>query len=239
MYSRAMEHDDKSEDNSIVDEIDSRNTDSEKRDIEPVKTISSKDNSEQEILHDGPLNGFSIVVDPGHGGFDPGTRGVMTGVKEKDLNLEVSGKLETKLKNLGANVKMTRDESTVLSEDEKLSLDDRITFVNNNSPDLLISIHHNFSEESDKVKGTQVLCANQNSVEFANKLQDAFNQEFNNKLYYLMSTYTLLKDMNQPSVIVECGFLSNKEDEARLQTDEYQDHIVSVIADTVEKFLKE
>ncbi|GKX29661.1 hypothetical protein SH1V18_21410 [Vallitalea longa] len=240
MYSKAMaHHDDKDNNDSIVNKIDSENSNSEKNDIASRDKSKSVDKNNQPVLHDGPLKEFTIVVDPGHGGSDPGTGGAITGVKEKDLNMRISNKLKTKLENLGADIKMTRDDSTNLGENEKLSLDDRITFINNQNPDLLISMHHNFSEQSDEVKGTQILCANKNSIEFANKLQEAFNNEFDNKLYYLMSGYTLLKDMEQPSVIVECGFLSNEEDEARLQTDEYQDQIVSVIVDTVEKFLKD
>lgn len=186
----------------------------------------------------GPLSGKKIIVDAGHGGSDPGTIGPRTEVHEADLNLKMSYMLESKLKELGATVIMTRtDEITgQLGTDTKLKIEDRGKVIEDANADMLISIHQNFNDYSSEVKGTQILVRKQDSLDFATSLQKVFNQELGANLNYLLNEYHVLKYGDQPSVLVEMGFLSNPQDEIRLQEDEYQERLINVLCDEIKEY---
>lgn len=187
------------------------------------------------------LSGKKIVIDPGHGGKDSGTQGLLTGVYEADLNLEISNKLKDKLESMGAEVIMTRTEESTkeLGDEKKLQTSLRGKIIEDAKADMLLSIHQNYNKDSKKVAGVQILYADKNSAQFADALQEEFNTELNRRLHNQKNEYIVLKLGNQIGVIVECGFLSNKEDEDRLQTDEYQSQVVDIICKQVEKYFSE
>lgn len=196
----------------------------------------------QNIMHNSnlPLSKMKIVVDAGHGGADSGTLAPVTGTYEADLNLEVSYKLKAALEAMGAEVVMTRTSksSKQLGDSKKLTMDERGVIIEKANADMLLSIHQNFNEDSSTIRGTQILVRDENSVPFANALQNAFNSELNTNLNFIKKDYTVLQYGNQPSVIIECGFFSNKKEEKLLQTDEYQKKLIDIIVQNVENYKK-
>ena len=208
--------------------------------VKNIEDIKSNDNSKSINLDDLPLADKVVVVDAGHGGADPGTMGPITGVYEADINLKMSYMLKSELEELGADVIMTRTEQSTeeLGTIEQMQIEERGKIIEDGNPDMVLSIHQNFNEDSNKIRGAQILYREKDSLKLAANLQDAFNNELNTKLNYLMGRYHLLKFGDQPSVIVECGFLSNPEEEKLLATDEYQKRIVGVIVKTVVDYYK-
>lgn len=193
----------------------------------------------QSKINDLVLKGKRIVVDAGHGGSDCGTIGTLTGVYESELNLKISYKLKGELEKLGATVVMTRTEESTnaLENAKKLQISERGKIIENVNPDMVLSIHQNFNEESSSIRGVQILCSDRDSVELATSMQEAFNVELDRRMSYIMDNYRVLMFGNQPSVIIECGFFSNKEDEKLLQTDEYQNRIIKIICKQVKEHL--
>lgn len=180
-----------------------------------------------------------IVIDPGHGGTQPGTTSV-TGVKEKDFNLAVSLQLEKKLKALGYNVIMTRNTDTTLG------LYERADIANNVNADLFVSIHGN-AHDNKSIAGIQVLyCpANQSAKKdidqfpFAKSIMDELLKGTGaaDKGIVQRPNIVVLRETKMPAVLVEAGFLSNAEEEKKLLTPEYQSKIVDSLIKGIEKYL--
>jgi N-acetylmuramoyl-L-alanine amidase len=183
------------------------------------------------------ISDIRIAVDPGHGGIDKGTAGTDTGVLESDLNLALSKILTGKFKDAGADTAMTRQSADVdysgEGDTQKLKdMNNRVKLVNAQNPHALVSVHMNtFSDRS--VSGAQVFYQKDNAQgeELARCIQDELNAGVNgnNKRHTGSGEYYLLKGVECPSVIVECGFLSNKDDEKNLQDPEYQKKLVDCI----------
>ena len=196
------------------------------------------DFSQEEI---GAIKGKKIVLDAGHGGTDSGTIGPKTGVYESKLNMQVASRLEKVLKMLGVEVVMTRENTGTQENpsDKGLTWEQRGAAIKNANADLLLSIHHNYNETSANIHGIQVLFRKSESEEFAVALQEKYNQELRVQMDYLQAEYRVLSYGKQPGVIIECGFFSNKEEEKKLQTAEYQDWLVDTTAKAVaEYFIK-
>lgn len=179
----------------------------------------------------------AIVIDPGHGGFDPGKVG-SKGVHEKDINLKIGLKLRDYLEQSGAYVIMTRTEDVDLDGNDekqlkKKDMHNRKEIINNSNADILISIHQNaFPQPS--VKGAQVFY--HSSSDNGKKLADYIQQSIktyvditNKRIAKPNKDYYVLRTTNIPAVIVECGFLTNAQEEARLNTDEYQEEVAWAI----------
>lgn len=168
-----------------------------------------------------------IYIDAGHGGFDPGV--VVGDEYEKDYNLEIALKLQQYFEQSGAYVILSRatDESTSNTKNGDMYV--RKMLANENGADILISIHQN-SFESESVKGAQVFYydGSEKSEVLANNIQTEINDfayTSNSKVAKANDTYYLLEHTIIPAVIVECGFLTNKDDNYRLGTEEYQDKL--------------
>lgn len=185
-----------------------------------------------------PLRGKILVIDAGHGGVDPGSIGVFEGIKESELNLQIAKTLEAELEKLGATIIMTRTEDVTrqLGDLKKLTMAERKEIIENAEADMLISVHQNFNEDSDKVRGVQVLLRHDQDLNFATKLQNEFNSNFETQLYCLQDNYEVLSFGQQPSFIIECGFLSNAQDERLLQDTEYQQDIVKTLVNEVTNY---
>ena len=182
-------------------------------------------------------NGITIVVDPGHGGRDPGKIGV-NGALEKDVNLSISLKLRKHLEDNGYNVIMTREEDIGLYKDsdsnkKNADLRKRVDIINNSNASLAISIHQN-SFEQESSRGAQVFYYG-NSIEsevLANIIQEQIKiyvQPDNKRLAKAETSYYMLKNTKCPIVIIECGFLSNNEEASLLIDDDYQDKMAEAI----------
>lgn len=190
----------------------------------------------------------TIAIDPGHGGFDPGKVGT-TEVYEKKINLQISLKLRDYLEQSGAFVIMTRTEDVDLDgDDEKQSkrkdMVNRVEKVNNSGADILVSIHQNAFPQP-QVKGAQVFYHNQSDkgkllAQTIQKSIKTYADSENKRVAKHNSDYYVLRVTKSPSVIVECGFLTNREEEAKLNTDKYQEEIAwSIYIGIVDYFQQE
>ena len=186
------------------------------------------------------LQGVKVVVDPGHGGEDSGTIGVSTGVKEAHINLEISKKLRNALVSYGAEVVMTRESGEAIAASKDADMQLRREIISTSGQDLTISIHQNRFEDSS-VKGPQVFYA-PGSVEgekLAKCIQDALNADLDvaKPRTQMEGNYYIVKSGAAPAVIVECGFLSNPEEEQLLQKKQYQLMIVKAVIRGMEDYL--
>lgn len=183
------------------------------------------------------VSGLKIAIDAGHGGIDKGTSGTDTGVSEADLNLAIAQLLEGNFTQAGADVTMTRKSADVdysgEGDTQKLKdMNNRIKLIRAQSSKVLVSIHMNtFSDRS--VSGAQVFFqkGSAEGEKLAQSIQAALNDGVNGtgKRHVESNDYYLLKGVDCPSVIVECGFLSNHEDEKNLQDQNYQKKLVDCI----------
>lgn len=182
-------------------------------------------------------NMVKIVLDAGHGGVDCGVNGVLTGVKESELNLAVVKKLEKYLISAGFSVVLTRNSDAGLyglatKSLKKKDMQKRKEIINKASPNLVISIHMNKYALQSR-RGAQVFFkkGDEKGELLAQNIQTSFNQMENavRECKILSGDYYILNCSNIPSVIAECGFLSNPEDEALLITEEYQNELAYAI----------
>lgn len=195
-------------------------------------------NQAQVIATGGP---DTIVVDAGHGGDDFGTMGVLTGRKEKEVNLEIAQKLQKALETKGFRVIMTRQDDGMIAPTKDEDMKKREKIIRESGEAMFISIHQNFYDKGQSVSGPQVFSHDQGtpSYELAKNIQRQLNQqlEITSPREAGWADYQLLRTENVPSVIVECGFFSNPKEEQKLQQDDYQNDIVSAIISGVDAFL--
>ena len=178
------------------------------------------------IINGLSLLGKVIYIDPGHGGRDSGA--VYKNIYEKDINLEISEKIEKELVSYGAIVYMTRDDDRDLSignQNKKRSdLANRSYKINKIKPDIYISIHQNYIPSS-KWKGLQIFYDNINPK---NKLlADSLTKSLKTKLNNVRdvknnNSYYMYSKIQFPGVLIETGFLSNYEDRNNLLNNKYQ-----------------
>lgn len=178
-----------------------------------------------------------IVIDAGHGGADPGKVGVNQ-VEEKDLNLAIALRLKKLLEAEGFEVVLTReDENGLYSEgasNKKVEdMRKRCEIITDAMPVFTISIHQN-SYPEEYVKGAQVFYygASSEGKELAEILQASLIERLdpeNHRAAKANESYYLLKRTPTPTVIVECGFLSNNQEAQLLTTEEYQEKVAWAI----------
>ena len=188
---------------------------------------------------------LKIAIDPGHGGKDYGAIGTDTGVLESELNLEVANLLAQLFRDAGAEVLMTRESAEVdysgEAQTEKLKdMNNRARAIQDFAPDALISVHMNkFTERS--VRGAEVFCqqGSGNGGDLAKCLQEELNKAINAQKPRRSHSgdFYILKVIEQPSVIVECGYLSNAEDEKLLQDPAHQQALAQCIYQGVCRYL--
>ncbi|MFD1204749.1 N-acetylmuramoyl-L-alanine amidase [Sporosarcina contaminans] len=166
-----------------------------------------------------PLKDRIIVLDAGHGGKDPGTS--KSGVTEKAIVLDISKRLEQKLKNAGAKVLMTR------SNDSYLTLEQRTEFAKKNYVEAFVSIHVN-SASSTSAKGTEVYydsSLNPNAAEskaLAQKIQNNIVKQANMADRGVRDQrFYVIRNNNVASVLIELGFITNSEDFKKLSSSQY------------------
>lgn len=191
----------------------------------------------------------TVIIDPGHGGFDGGAVGV-NNIVEKNINLSISQKLADILKVNGFNVIMTREEDISLEdsglktvrERKKSDMKKRLDIIKENPNAIFVSIHQNKFEKQSP-KDTQVFYSKNNigSEQLASKIQDNFINilQPDNKRAIKQSgkELYLLHNAEIPAVLVECGFLSNYEDAFKLLNSDYQDQVAFVIYKSISEFI--
>ena len=189
----------------------------------------------------------TIVIDAGHGGEDGGAVSV-SGAKESQINLAVSRRLEQLAALTGFSTYMIRSDDVAvytgdcdtITEKKVSDLKNRVNIVNETENGLLVSIHQNTFSDG-KYSGAQVFYAAEGeSRVLAEQLQSTFCQTLNpgsNRRCKRADGVYLMEHIEKTGILVECGFLSNVQEEAKLRRSEYQKKLCCVIAATVCNFL--
>lgn len=188
-----------------------------------------------------------IVLDAGHGGADPGKVG-NNDILEKDINLAIVYKLKTLFENKGFEVVLTRKDDKVLADENSGNvkvedLRNRVKLIEDVNPIMTISIHQNSFPDAS-VSGPQVFFFDQSTEgeKLAATIQAVLNEQLNppkQRVSKSNNDYYILKKTPTPTVIVECGFLSNETEAANLTDDAYQDKLARAIYSGVMKYLEE
>jgi N-acetylmuramoyl-L-alanine amidase len=184
--------------------------------------------------------GFHVVIDAGHGGRDGGAQS-KSGVSERDINLSISKLLRDEFLRRGVGVTLTRENEQSLAtpfapNQKKSDMEQRRKIIEKIAPDLVISVHLNNLPSHPGVRGLQTFFdgSGEQSKTYANAIQDKFNKS--NLLINRRAAkgdYYILNCTSYPSVLVECGFLSNPTEEKLLQSGDYQKILAQIIADAV------
>ena len=182
-----------------------------------------------------PKSIYTIVIDAGHGGRDDGCSGTLD-TKESVLNLAIAKKLKTYMEDIGFKVVMTRSDSNGLydanaSNYKQSDMEKRVDIIKKANADMVISIHQNSFADSSQC-GSQCFYQenDERSKAFAESMQDQLNKHLPNaRGECLAGDYYLLKESPASAIIVECGYLTNLEEEKKLTTDEYQSKVAYTI----------
>jgi N-acetylmuramoyl-L-alanine amidase len=183
-----------------------------------------------------------ILIDPGHGGIDGGAKS-KNGTIEKDINLMISEKLKKELEASGYMVYLTREGDSELDSKKAKDLNARCQMKKDTKCEVFISIHQNMFPQSNCFGAQVWYASNDNSKLLANSIQDSLKETIDDKNKRIAKAaekqYRILRDGYEgASVIVECGFLSNYEEEQRLKTDEHQIKIAKGITNGVNKYFE-
>ena len=193
----------------------------------------------------------TVVIDAGHGGEDPGKISSYSDLKEKDLNLKVAFKVKELLESDNYKVIMTREEdklvysegTTNIYNKRKQDLTRRKEIMDNSGAQIVVSIHMNSFQQS-QYYGAQTFYPpySTESLKLAKSIQDALreNLDKNNKRMpeEKKDQIVILTDLKTPTTIVECGFLSNSEEERKLGSDDYQSHVAAAIKKGIDNYFK-
>lgn len=183
-----------------------------------------------------PVSGKTIVVDAGHGKPDEGAQS-SNGTTEAETNLKIALKLQNLLEQNGCNVILTRSDENAIYDVDKTTLKEkkisdihnRVKIGNESQADIFVSIHLNKIPQQ-QYWGWQCFYKNgdEKSIKLAKSLQANLNdaiQEENKRVAMKLDTVYIMKHVEIPISIVECGFLSNQEEEKKLLDDEYQNKL--------------
>ena len=191
-------------------------------------------------------NRRTIVIDAGHGGEDGGATSC-TGVLESNINLEIALRLNDLMHFLGYDTVMIRTTDTAIHTSgntiaarKASDLKARVRLTNETANGLLISIHQNYFTD-ERYSGAQVFYpATAGSEELGKLLQRDIVTVLNpgsNRMAKRASGIYLMEHIECTGVLIECGFLSNREEEAKLRSPNYQKKLCSVIASSVSRYL--
>lgn len=190
-----------------------------------------------------------VIIDPGHGGEDGGAIGT-NGCLEKDINLSMAKKLSSVLAGIGIKSILTRNTDTLLYDRNSdfegrkkyLDMQERLRIVNSHKNVIFVSIHQNaFPQE--KYSGFQTYFSpnSKDSAVLAKQIEEGVKsliQPDNNRSAKSSDGNIYLLDRTEcPSVLLECGFLSNSEECESLCSDEYQNKLCQVIGVCIERFI--
>lgn len=194
-----------------------------------------------------PVNNRVVVIDAGHGGRDAGASG-KSGTKEKDINLSISKKLKRYIEESGGVAIMIREEDNGLysidsPNKKKEDMKNRKQIIEESEADIFISIHLNSFPQA-QYYGAQVFYFKDSEVsrQFAKIMQQELRRVLdrnNERVEKSTAEYFILKGNEIPSILIECGFLSNAEEERLLSQDEYQEKIAWSIYTGIMRFFIE
>lgn len=192
-----------------------------------------------------------IVLDAGHGGMDGGGTSV-NGALEKDINLNILKKVRDMCETFGYNVVVTRDTDKSIHDDgvtgirnqKESDMENRLAIFNKYENSICLSIHQNLFTQP-QYSGAQMFYATSNPIN--QKLAQTFQNEFviqlqpenNREIKEVGKELYLCYFTENPSIMIECGFLSNPQEAALLETDEYQSKVAFTIFSGLNKFLSE
>lgn len=194
-------------------------------------------------LHNKPqtLAGSVILLDPGHGGDDPGALGLSGAVYESNVNYALAYYTKISLESKGATVYLTR------SGDVSVSLEQRKEYIRGLKPDLFVSVHCNASPKSEKI-GTAVYYYKPFSFNLAENIYNNLLSVFRNNLYYGQSSlfgeiadgtmyypFSVIRVEDCPAVLVETGYMTNDNECYKLISSENQRLLAAAIASGIEK----
>lgn len=190
---------------------------------------------------------ITIIIDAGHGGEDGGATSV-SGVQESQINLAISLRLEQLLALTGFQTQMVRDtdtsiyssDCTTITEKKVSDLKNRVAMINAVSNGLAVSIHQNHFSES-KYSGAQVFyAATSGSKELAGLMQSQLRETLaptNHREIKAASSVYLMEHIECTGILVECGFLSNPEEDRLLQDEVYQKKLTCAIGSALAQYL--
>ena len=203
----------------------------------PIKAMATKLQSNKRI----------ILIDPGHGGFDGGAVS-KSGTIEKEINLAIGLMLKEELVEREYRVCMTREDDKDLNESGKSIKEKKVqdlikrgNLKKETNCSMFISIHQNMYPKSS-LSGAQVWYSNNDKSKlFSEVLQTHLKEELDNNNKRLpkaaMDSYRVLRDnYDAPCVILECGFLSNPEEDKKLSSKEYQKSMATTIANAIDDY---
>ena len=185
-----------------------------------------------------PIYEYTVVIDAGHGGIDGGVVG-SAGVKESDINLKMSRILEKELASRNIGVVMTRKSEDALNNVKRLDMQARKKIIVEANPTAVISLHVNRFSDSSR-RGVQVFYDDTGiGKDFATLMQNYLNENIN-AVYGTRSNYEpiggdlfITKCAKVPSIIIECGFISNKDDERLLLSQDYCEDLCKRIGEVM------
>lgn len=172
-----------------------------------------------------------VVIDAGHGGTDAGAIG--GGIKEKDITLDISKRIETLLKQKGYDVKMTR------TNDTYVSLQDRVEISEEYKPDIFVSVHVNSSVKPE-ISGVETHYYHQESIALAQTVHSSFAsavQSPNRGLF--KSKFYVINHTTSPAILVEIGFISNCNERNQLVGEKRKQDTARSIADGIQNYFKQ
>lgn len=196
----------------------------------------------------GPLSGLTILVDPGHGGYDGGARCQDSGIWEKHLTLSVALAVEQSLQQRGAKVVMTRRTDDDLCDDvqpagvtkKRQDMERRVQMAVDAGADMVLSIHMNEYRDR-RESGPQVFyrAGSEAGRLLAGCMQEQLIAELQpaKERASMAGDYFILQ-LEAPSVLVECGFISNAREEQLLLDAAYQERLGEAIAEGAEEYLR-
>lgn len=188
-----------------------------------------------------PAGETIILLDVGHGGFDGGTVGIDTGATEADINLQIARMVAQRLAAKGYFVFMTRMGDYACAGDKNADMRWRTQVMKLGIFDASISIHQNALDTDRNVRGARIYCYRTGTE--GEKLAKCIIGEFTQiSSYAKTNPYTgnlmVVREPVCPSALIECGFLSNPEEELLLQDPNYRAQIAQAAANGVENYLK-
>lgn len=181
------------------------------------------------------VNGtIKVMLDPGHGGSDPGTLTELT--NEKDITLLIARYVKEYLEETGVTVQLTRTKDTFIDKYQRAEL------ANEQHADLFVSIHCNFLEDRPDISGieTYYLDGMKDGERLANLIhQSVLRVTGANDKYVRTNDYVVIRETNMTAVLIETGYLSNKEDEKQLRDSKYQQQLAYGIAAGIVEYLNQ
>ncbi len=175
------------------------------------------------------LNEATIVIDPGHGADDSGATSNLMPKLEKEINLQTSLILKSKLEETGANVIMTR------TEDTWMGLDERAMISNEQKADVFLSIHYDAHSDSS-LNGTTTYYFHEGDYDLANAINSQLKNLTLNNQGTAFGNYQVLRDNQRPSLLLELGYMTNPDDVQTITNESYYNQVTENIVNGLENY---